>query len=254
MNDECITFFNRFVPALYKHLKKKGWLKMWMQHLGDEAVSDLQHKQYSYYMDKIKTHAPEMDCGDPTFTLASAHNAVKKGATIVTPIEDLYEIYKYNFDSLQNEGVKVYVYNCCLPGHEWLNRLIDKPVWQQRTLGWLCYKWGVSGWLHWGWNFWVEWYQDKIHTVAEEGFKGDHYTVYPDVGNNKVKNSIRGIANRDMAEDYELLFQLGIKNKELALQLVNKIAVNASDNYTTDIKTMLEVRKELIRACANYSK
>jgi len=253
MGEDCDAFFSQFVPALYNHLKEKGWLEMWMQHLGDEAVSDLQHRQYSYYMEKMKTSAPDMHCGDPTFTLASAHNAVQKGADIVTPIEELYQKYKVNFDSLKQEGVKVYVYNCCGPGHKWLNRFIDKPVWQQRSLGWLCYKWGISGWLHWGWNFWVEWYQDKLHTIDDEGFKGDHYSVYPDIENNKIKNSIREIAIRDMSEDYELLTALGKKNHKLALELVDKIAVDASENYTTDIEVMKQVRKELLKACAEYN-
>ncbi len=252
MGEDCRTFFSQFVPALHSHLKEKGWLDMWIQHVGDEAVSDLQHDQYAYYLDMITSLAPGMDCGDPTFTLASALNSVAHGGTVVTPIEQLYQAYKPDFDALQAKGVDVYVYNCCGPEYSWLNRFIDKPVWQQRSLGWLCYKWGVPGWLHWGWNFWVDWDQDKYHTIAEEWVKGDHYTVYPDQANNMVKNSMRGVAVRDMSEDYELLLALGKKDRELALRLVDRIAVNAENDYTTDVKVMQEVRRELIRSFAQY--
>ncbi len=248
MTSECSGFFDQFLPALYEHLKAKGWENRWIQHVGDEAVSDLQHQQYAYYMDKISGLAPGMHCGDPTFSLKSGLNAVERGANVVIPIEELYQEYKTGFDSLKNEGVKIYVYNCCGPGNEWLNRFIDKPVWQQRSLGWLCYKWGIPGWLHWGWNFWVDWFEDSLHTIEEEGFKGDHYSVYPDLKNNKIKNSIRQTAVRDMSEDYELLLILGKKNPEAALELVNEIAVNASGNYTSDINSMVHTRNRLVRA------
>lgn len=251
MSEECNNFFEQFIPALYEHLKKKGWLDIWMQHIGDEAVSVLQHQQYAYYMKKMSGLAAEMHCGDPTFSFESALNAIAKGADIVVPIEELYQGNRCKFDSLKNKGINVYVYNCCGPGNEWLNRFIDKPVWQQRTLGWLCYKWGIPGWLHWGWNFWVDWFEDSLHTIDKEGFKGDHYSVYPDIKNNKIKNSIRQHAIRDMSEDYELLLILGKKNPGLASELVDKIAVNASGDYTSDVELMIQVRSQLIRAAAD---
>lgn len=254
MENECRKFYSQFIPALYKHLKEKGWLDIWIQHVGDEAVSDLQHEQYGYYMKLLKQHAPDMQCGDPTFTLKSAKNAVEKGATIVTPIEELYQEYQCSFDSLRSKGVTVYGYNCCGPGNFWLNRFIDKPVWNQRSLGWLCYKWNLSGWLHWGWNFWVEWFQDELHTINDEGFKGDHYSVYPDIKNNKIKSSIRMDAIRDMCEDYEILYILGQKNHKLALELIDIIASDASWNYTSDINKMIKTRTKLINACENHAR
>lgn len=254
MENGCQTFYSQFIPALYKHLKEKGWLHMWIQHVGDEAVSDLQHEQYGYYMKILKQYAPDMQCGDPTFSLKSAKNAVAKGATIVTPIEELYQEYKCSFDTLRNQGVTVYGYNCCGPGNFWLNRFIDKPVWNQRSLGWLCYKWRLSGWLHWGWNFWVEWFQEELHTIDQEGFKGDHYSVYPDIKNNRIKGSIRMEAIRDMCEDYEILHILGQKDHKLALELVDMIANNASGNYTRDINKMIDTRNNLIEACEKYCK
>jgi len=250
MSEKCLLFHSQFLKALYAHLKEKKWLEMWIQHIGDEAESELQHRQYAYYMDKLKQQAPDMQCGDPTYTLKSAHNAVLHGATIVTPILDLYQTYKNAFDSIQQLGITVYCYNCCVPTYNWLNRMIDKPVWNQRLLGWLCYKWGISGWLHWGWNFWVEWFQTTFHDVDDAAFKGDHYSVYPDIENNKIKASIRTEILRDMGEEYELLRILGKKNPQQALDLVNKVVSDASNNYTKDVEKMISVRNELIRACA----
>ncbi|MDR1223631.1 MAG: DUF4091 domain-containing protein [Tannerella sp.] len=253
MSKPCRVFHNGFLGALYNHLKEKGWLEMWIQHIGDEAVSELQHRQYGYYMEKLKTQAPGMKCGDPTFNLESARNAVCQGATVVTPIEELYQTYKPAFDEMQQNGVRIYGYNCCGPGWGWLNRLVDKPVWNQRQLGWLCYKWGLSGWLHWGWNFWVEWFQQDFHSVDDAAFKGDHYSVYPDTKNNMIKTSIRMEAIRDMGEEYELLRILGRKNPELALRMVNSVTPDADRNYTRDTERMNDVRASLIRACAVYA-
>lgn len=253
MERDCNNFFNQFLPALNKHLKEKNWFEIWIQHIGDEAVSDLQHQQYGYYMDKLNQFAPGLKCGDPTFTLESAFNAVKEGADIVTPIEELYQVYKPAFDSLQSKGTTVFVYNCCGPGNNWLNRLIDKPVWNQRLLGWLCYKWGVSGWLHWGWNFWVDWFQSSFYSVDDAAFKGDNYSVYPDTENNKIKASIRSEAIRDMSEEYELLNILGKNNPALAKEIIESVIIDASHNYTKDIRKMESARNKLIKACANIN-
>jgi len=253
MSKPCRLFHNQFLGALYEHLKEKGWLEMWIQHIGDEAVSELQHKQYAYYMEKLKSQAPDMQCGDPTFSLESAKNAVAHGATLVTPLEDLYQLNKPAFDTMQINGVKIYGYNCCGPHYSWLNRLIDHPVWHQRQLGWLSYKWRLSGWLHWGWNFWVDWFQNKLHEIDEEAFKGDHYSVYPDVSNNKIKSSIRMNAIRDMGEEYELLRMLGNKNPELALKFIDKVTPDGNEGYISDTETLNATRNELIRACAIYA-
>lgn len=253
MSEKCQLFHSQFLSELYAHLKKKGWLSMWIQHIGDEALSDLQHRQYGYYMEHMKSQAPDMQCGDPTFSLKSAQNAVAKGATVVTPIEELYQGYKADFDAMQQNGTTVYCYNCCGPHYHWLNRMLDLPVWQQRLLGWLSYKWGISGWLHWGWNFWVDWFQDSFQTIDNEYYKGDHYSVYPDTANNRIKGSIRTEALRDMDEEFELLYLLGQHNPELARRLVDKVAVNASDSFVRDPAIMNDVRTELIRACAVYS-
>ena len=154
---------------------------------------------------------------------------------------------------MQQNGITVYCYNCCGPHYHWLNRMLDLPVWQQRLLGWLSYKWGISGWLHWGWNFWVDWFQDSFQTIDNEAYKGDHYSVYPDTENNRIKGSIRTEALRDMDEEFELLYLLGKHNPELARRLVDKVIVNASDNFVRDPAVMNDVRTELIRACAVYS-
>lgn len=56
-------------------------------------------------------------------------------------------------------------------------------------------------------------------------------------------------AIRDMCEDYEILYILGQKDHKMAIQFVDEIAINASDNYTTDINKMINARKRLIEAC-----
>lgn len=89
--------------------------------------------------------------------------------------------------------------------------------------------------------------------MDNETYKGDHYSVYPDPENNRIKGSIRTEALRDMDEEFELLYLLGKHNPELARRLVDKVAVNASDRFIKDPAVMNDVRTELIRACAVYS-
>ena len=47
-----------------------------------------------------------------------------------------------------------WVYYCCFPQGPWLNRFMDTPLTKVRMSGWLFYRLGAEGFLHWGFNYW----------------------------------------------------------------------------------------------------
>ena len=49
-----------------------------------------------------------------------------------------------------------WVYYCCCPQGPWLNRFMDTPLTKVRMSGWLFYRLGPKGFLHWGFNYWHE--------------------------------------------------------------------------------------------------
>jgi GH43 family beta-xylosidase len=246
---DSTNWLNQFVPALYQHLVAKGWLGMWYQHVGDEADNPTQKSQYAMYMSHLKADAPGMHAGDPTFNMDTANYSLSQGATVTIPSLDVYQQNKATFDEYLRNGKQVYSYNMCCVHPNDLNRYIDGPVWQGRNIGWVLYKDGLPGYLHWGWNFWYDWDGTKV-TGDNEQYKGDHFIVYPDTTSNRIKSSIRFEATRDMAEDYELLNIAGREHQQAVSTLVNSVA-SQFDSFSSDVDNMMAKRAELVRLAAS---
>lgn len=70
---------------------------------------------------------------------------------------------------------------------------------------------------------------------------------------NKVRSSIRYEANRDAAQDFELLHILGTKDPETAKELVDSVGKNADSNFSTDIYHMRRQRDKLVREAARVA-
>ena len=244
------NWLRQLLPALQAHVKERGWLDFWEMHVGDEPMNDVQKEQYKYVYTQMRKYAPEMMVCDAVCSLDGARWLAEYGVDIIVAIEDVYDKNHEFFEEALKKGTKLFLYNCCGPQGSWLNRFVDKPVWEMRTLGWLLYAWDIPCFYHWGYSFWNTWTHNEMITIAEESHKGDHYTVYPDPHRNRIRSSIRYEANRDAAEDFELLTILGKRDPQYARELVARIAKDSHTNYTRDISLMIETRKELVRAAA----
>lgn len=248
---ESQRWLAQYLPALQAHVEEMGWLPVWYQHVGDEAMNDAQLAQYTFYYRQMRDLAPKLKVGDPVTHVDFARHQLALGTDVQVPIESAYDENRELFAQAAKDGVRVYLYNCCGPSGSWLNRFVDKPVWHMRMLGWLLYAWDIKGFLHWGYNFWNDWGIREFLEIGEEEFKGDHYTIYPDPHHaHKVRSSIRYEANRDAAQDFELLTILGRKDPQAAKALVSQIARDAKDDYTRDTRMMLKARDELVRRAA----
>lgn len=254
-SEESRRWLEQFLPALQSHIEDMGWLPIWYQHVGDEAMNEDQLRQYTFYFHEIRKRAPKLKVGDPVTHVDFAKHQLALGTDIQVPIESAFDENRELFAQAAKDGVRVYLYNCCGPAGSWLNRFVDKPVWHMRVLGWLLYAWDIKGFLHWGYNFWNDWGIQELLEISEEEFKGDHYTIYPDPHfPDKVRSSIRYEANRDAAQDYELLAILGKAEPETAKALVAEIARDAQDDYTRDTQLMLKKREQLVREAARVAR
>jgi len=51
-------------------------------------------------------------------------------------------------------GKEVWFYTCLFPNGRYMNRLMDYPLLKVRLLQWLDFRYGFTGFLHWGWSHW----------------------------------------------------------------------------------------------------
>jgi hypothetical protein len=129
-----------------------------------------------------------------------------------------------------SRGVKgLWAYYCCAQYKEVSNRFIAMPSYRNRIIGIQLYKYGIEGFLHWGFNFYYSQYSlypiDPYVTTSTDGIfsSGDAFSVYP--GKNGPLPSIRALVFREALEDIALCKLLEEKiGKPAVVELIDKEA------------------------------
>jgi len=237
-------FLSQFLPAIQKHLEEKGWLGIYTQHLCDEPIKE-NAESYRILAALVKKHAPKLRRIDAN------HYAELVGSLDVwVPQLNYYDQALGFYRERQKAGDEVWTYTCLAPTGTYPNRLIDYSLLKVRLLHWVNFRFGATGYLHWGWNQWSV--KDPFADVEPPHGgniflpPGDAWIVYPSK-ERVLLSSLRFEAMRDGIEDYELLALLAKKSPEkaqaLAERLVPKIAAPEKN-----VATFREVRRELLDA------
>lgn len=233
---EATVFLPQFAAALEAHLKEKGWLDIYLQHIGDEPC-DANASSYVDVAKVVRQYAPSLRILDAVHSHALA-DVVDVWCPELDYFNSGYDFYKKR----QAAGDELWFYTCMAPRGEYANRFLEQPLVLVRILHWLNFKYGATGYLHWGFN------QDWTKTaqgVATDGYcpGGDTYIVYP--AYKKVYSSIRLESMRDGINDYTLLSMLGRKSPEKAAEIVGSVVLGM-DRYNTDVRFFREVRERLL--------
>jgi len=158
----------------------------------------------------------------------------------------LLDIYHKDYPFFQERKAvddEVWFYTCTQPQGNYANRFLEQPLIQTRFLHWLNYRFGATGFLHWGYNWWND------NPVAEAALNsdwpaGDAWIVYPADG--KFHSSIRLAAMRDGIADYELLKLLEEKAPAKAKELANE-TIYDFDRYNNNISVFRQTRLKLLK-------
>lgn len=229
-----------FYPALYAHFKEKGWLSLLLMHLQDEPHNP---QYWQWARKKCRTYMPEIVCGE-SLDIQSVAEQMDGYFDWYIPRIDIYEPHADFYKQCQAAGKTLWTYSCCYPEeHHWLNRFIDQPHVYIRQMMWACFSQGITGYLHWGFNFWDSEILSGIQAGAR--FKGDGFIVYPDAEHGALALSARFVATRDGAQEYELLALLAQKDESKAKEIAAKVAVNFTQ-FNTDENCVDEARKQIL--------
>ncbi|MFI5385648.1 MAG: DUF4091 domain-containing protein, partial [Fimbriimonadales bacterium] len=244
---EADAFYAKFLPALLKNLKNHRWLSIYRQHLADEPT-DTNAKSYVAMRDLVRKYAPELK------VMEANHSAKLAGSMDLWVPElnffaDTYPFYQER----QAKGEEVWFYTCVYPQGEYANRFIELPLVKTRLLHWMNFKYGATGYLHWGWNHWsmmgTKTPFEKV-VYGEPGGEylpaGDCFIVYP-AKNGGILDSIRWETMRDGIADYELLSMLAEKDRAKAHALADRLILGFT-SYVIDPATFRTVRHDLLEA------
>ena len=161
----------------------------------------------------------------------------------VPVLDVLHRDYAF-YQDLQKQNKEVWFYTCVMPRGNYANRFIELPLIQTRLLHWINFKYDITGYLHWGLNYWEK---DQMHIDASRDRgklpAGDHCIVYP--GYRKLYTSIRFEAMRDGIDDYQLLRMVEAMDSAKAKGFANNLVLNF-DSYDNSVTHFRKVRKEML--------
>ena len=222
----CEAWAKAFYSGIYKHFEEKGWLPMLQMRLQDEPHST---EYWKWAKDLCRECMPGIVCGEPIDTHTISRDLTGYCDQYIPRIE-VYEEGKDYYLERQKAGDQVWCYSCCYPfDMGWMNKFIDLPPIYSRLMKWACFTHGITGFLHWGFNYWdISTY--GFHPDAR--FKGDGFIVYPDAANNSLMLSARGLNTIDGLQDWELLGLLREKNPAAAKAISRRVAHGFADLHT----------------------
>lgn len=234
-----------FLPALYAHLKEKGWLGRYVQHVLDEAHGS-EPPVYLRYVKIIRRNLP----GVPTI------DAIDQTAGLLGDACDIWvpQLGKFDdgFEAIREhvkKGGQAWYYTCLFPQSRHLNRFIDYPLLKTRLLHWFNYRYELTGFLHWGGNYWDADPYGNAEPAIENGTEvlpaGDAFITYPWREQASIHSSIRLEAMREGIEDYELLRALGEREPAKARRLAEQAIPNLTD-YVRDVAAFRRLQAELV--------
>lgn len=240
-------YLRGFLGALYTHLKEKGWEKRYIQHIHDEPHG-LEAPVYNRYAKIIRASLP----GVPTIDAVSLGQDVSFFAHVCDIWVPVLGSFDRKFEMLRNhvkQGGQVWFYTCISPQGRYLNRFIDYPLLKVRLLHWFNFRYKLTGFLHWGGNYWGPEPFRNVQPVINDNRTllpaGDNALVYPNPEKNSVLSSIRLEAMRAGIEDYELLRELAGKEPAKAAALAREAIPHIND-YVRDPVVFRNLHRRLL--------
>jgi hypothetical protein len=200
-SDTYRAFLTAFLPELRRFIQEEHIEDRSLFHISDEPGGEEATANYRKARQMMREPAPWMKFMD---ALSEIHFA--KEGLVDTPIPILNTAPEFI-----KEGFPAWTYFCGGPRGRYLNRLLDTPLPKIRMSGWLFYRLGAHGFLHWGYNYWyksqtrqmIDPFTEQAGAVWPGWPYGDPFVVYP--GPDGPIDSIRWEVFADSLQDLALL-------------------------------------------------
>ena len=243
-------YLRQFLPALENHLREKGWLEKTIFHIADEPSNHnvMSWRQASEYVHRYAPALRRIDAIETTHCFDRLEIWVPKLDHLAT----WHDVYK----KAQSRGYELWFYTVGIfQKGSYPNKTVDVPLIESRILHWLNYRFGLKGYLHWGFNRWTD---DPF--AAPGTHRGDGWHVYPK--KDGLINSLRWEQMRNGIQDYEYLYMLEDKISKIKTGLSDRLSViepsrrgieiasqivKTMDSYNKNPDAIYSVKKQIIR-------
>ncbi len=192
---DYVAFLGRFIPALIKVLTDEGVVEHTYFHISDEP----NEKNYQNY-ERANSILRPLIGHIKTCDALSVYKFYENGLVDcpITTTDHLEEFLEHN---VPNQ----WAYYCCSNVDLVGNRLLAMPSHRNRILGVQMYKYNITGFLQWGYNF----YNSELSVYKVNPYKttsgdlsfpsGDAFSVYP--GKDGAVLSLRALVFYEALQD-----------------------------------------------------
>lgn len=215
---EYTEFLEKFIPDLVAHLKEWGILDKTYFH-----ISDVPREEHIESYKEAYMSVNDLFKDLKTFEAVAHYDFFKKGL-IELPVAASSVIHDFLDDDLD----ELWTYYCVGQFTEVANRFMSMPSARNRIFGIQMYKFNVSGFLHWGYNFYnsVLSYK-KIDpykvTDADDGFPaGDAFLVYPGIGGVPEPSIRSKVLSQAFYDERALSYLEKLTSKEYVLDILER--------------------------------
>ena len=242
-------YLPQFLPALENHLREKGWLEKTIFHIADETSNHnvMSWREASEYIHRYAPALRRIDAIETTHCFDRLEIWVPKLDHLAT----WHDVFK----RAQSQGYELWFYTVGIfQKGSYPNKTVDVPLIESRILHWLNYRFGLKGYLHWGFNRWTD------DPFADPGrHRGDGWHVYPK--KDGLINSLRWEQMRNGIQDYEYFWMLEDKIRKIkaglgkrlsiiepsrrGMEIVSQV-VKTMDTYNKNPDTLYNVKKQII--------
>ena len=248
MSYEGYCYLSQYLPALHDMLERNGWLDCFVMGIADEP-NDANCTEFRALCGLVRKFVPDIRLID-----AMSYGNLHGSLDIWVPLNAEYDKHQAEIETLRENGDEIWYYVCCCPRYgKYINRFLDYPLLSTRYLFWGNYKYNLTGYLHWASNCYQPG-QDPYRQNCPEhrntdsvGYlpAGDTHLIYP--GENAPWISIRGEAQRESVEEYEMLNALAKVDKKKADAICEKVFHSFCD-VEYGISEFRAARRELLEA------
>ncbi len=237
---EYTAFLDAFLPELMKFLKicnnadKRAFF-----HVSDEPKL----RDIELYKNAVQTLRRSI--GDRPICDALSNYEFYSDGICPNPIPATDAIEPF----LENNVKDLWCYYCEAQSLEVANRFIAQPSYRNRIIGIQMYKFGIKGFLHWGYNYYYNRYSyEAINPyLTTDGDMyvpaGDCFSVYPDL-NGEALPSVRLAVFFDALQDMRALkLYENYFGKNKALDLIDKQQKITFKNYPHNDDYILNLRQ-----------
>ena len=247
---EYAEFLSAFIPQLIKIIRSLGIEKSTFFHISDEPNED----QIESYSRSKSTVAPLLE-DFPIIDALSDYSFYESGI-INKPIPCTNDIESF----IEKGFPHPWTYYCCGQGGKLSNRFFGMPLSTTRIIGFQLFKYGIEGFLQWGFNFYNSQYSLRsidpfAVTDADSAFpSGDSFTVYPGKSGaiESVRSEVFFQALQDMRALTLLCDRIGKKRTIAAVEA--DFGIITFFDYPRGTEKMLNLRKSVNNYLDNLHK